>query len=217
MNTISQVVLIISTAVALAGIAYWLRVIFFMPRLVDPTPESGSSEDGIRYAFTVGMLPWKKESTRKHWKDYARGILFHVGILAALITLAVSPWAGFPVAGRAILGAGLAVGFVSGILGISARFTRPNMRSMSRLDDYLSPALVTAFIVTGLVFVANPSLRAVFYLVSSAMLLYLPFSKIRHFVYFFIARIYFGRLFGHRGVIGLTQAHVVASEGGNLD
>lgn len=213
MNTAFTIVLLISAGVALTGIASWLRNMLSRPPVNDPTPESVSSTDGVLYAFTTGMLPWKKESTRKHWLDYARGMLFHAGIFAGLASLALSPWTEIPLTFRAILGVVLAAGAISGLLGLAVRVGRPILRSLSRTDDYLSPALVTAFILAGLAFVIYPAFRAGFYLVASAMLLYLPFSKVRHFVYFFFARAYFGHLFGHRGVIGLAHSAAIVSKG----
>jgi len=45
-----------------------------------------------------------------------------------------------------------------------------------------------------------------FYLVAALMLVYIPFSKIRHCVYFFYSKSFFGRHFGHRGVIGQPKS-----------
>jgi hypothetical protein len=47
-----------------------------------------------------------------------------------------------------------------------------------------------------------PSVLPVFYVVGAVMLVYIPFSKIRHCVYFFYSKFFFGLSFGRRGVIG---------------
>ncbi|HEY6074527.1 MAG TPA: hypothetical protein VIV15_14350, partial [Anaerolineales bacterium] len=51
----------------------------------------GNPAHGIRYAFTAGMMPWAKESTRIHMIAYLRGIGFHIGIFTALAALLISP------------------------------------------------------------------------------------------------------------------------------
>jgi hypothetical protein len=212
MNTFSTALLVVSTLVALAGLVSWILGLMRRPHVSDPTPGSGSSRRGIIYAFTSGMLPWNKESTRMHWLDYVRGILFHAGIFGGLLTLTLTPWwNGVPPPLRIMVGVALAIGFIGGLLGLWARFSRPNLRAMSRPDDYISPVLVTAFIANAAAFASGLVSREIFYLSASVMLLYLPVSKVRHSVYFFHSRIYFGGLFGHRGVIG--QPHGLASKG----
>src|SRR5574341_1372447 len=62
---------------------------------VDQSPLKGHPTHGVTYAFTLGMLPWAKESTRIHMIAYLRGIGFHVGIFAAIGALLISPWWGF--------------------------------------------------------------------------------------------------------------------------
>src|SRR5512138_1886601 len=61
----------------------------------DNSPIKGSLPRGIQYAFTTGMMPWAKESTRIHMIAYLRGIGFHVGIFAAIGTLILSPFLGY--------------------------------------------------------------------------------------------------------------------------
>src|SRR5512141_1040274 len=58
----------------------------------DRSPIKGSLPHGIQYAFTTGMMPWAKESTRIHMLAYLRGIGFHVGIFAAIGAVLISPF-----------------------------------------------------------------------------------------------------------------------------
>jgi len=50
----------------------------------DKSPIKGNISHGITYAFTTGMMPWSKESTRIHMIAYLRGIGFHIGIFTAI-------------------------------------------------------------------------------------------------------------------------------------
>jgi len=63
----------------------------------DQSPVKGNISHGITYAFTTGMMPWAKESTRIHMIAYLRGIGFHVGIFSALGVVLISPfWGSLP-------------------------------------------------------------------------------------------------------------------------
>lgn len=79
----------------------------------------GPPKRGVLYAFTFGMMPWAKESTRRHMLAYLRGVGFHAGIFAGLGALLVSPWwALLPQAALYLFAAvtGLGAGFVPDIL-----------------------------------------------------------------------------------------------------
>ena len=62
----------------------------------------------------------------------------------------------------------------------------------------------TGVLLAALAFAALlwPASLPVFYLGAAVMLVYIPFSKIRHCVYFFYSKFFFGLNFGRRGVIG---------------
>jgi hypothetical protein len=149
------------------------------------------------------MAPWEKESTRLHWMAYFRGILYHVGIFMALGVLFVSPWLDFmpqPIIWLAILVT--AIGAVAGLAGIVMRLAEEDIRVLSLPDDYFSVFLTSLFIALALAVLLWPGTMPVFYIVAAVMLVYIPFSKIRHCVYFFYSKFFFGLGFGHRGVIG---------------
>jgi hypothetical protein len=40
------------------------------------------------------------------------------------------------------------------------------------------------------------------------MLIYIPFSKIRHLIYFFFSRFFFGVRFGWRGILEWSKVHL---------
>src|SRR6266540_6827749 len=57
----------------------------------DNSPIKGNLANGITYAFSTGMMPWAKESTRIHMIAYLRGIGFHIGIFTAIGAVIISP------------------------------------------------------------------------------------------------------------------------------
>ena len=63
-----------------------LKTFSFGKKLLYAEPR-GNKKKGIFYAFGRGMMPWEKESARKHLPTYIGGILYHTGIFVALIYL----------------------------------------------------------------------------------------------------------------------------------
>jgi hypothetical protein len=208
--SITRILVLIGLVICLIGIMVRLREIMSRPFRNDLSRERGSARRGILYAFTLGMAPWEKESTRKHWVAYVRGILFHVGIFTAFGILIASFWVhNFPNiikwAGLFLTGAGAVFGFA----GIIMRLSGENERALSLPDDYFSVFLTSLFTFLAFIFLLAPSALPLFYLVSTVMFIYIPISKIRHCVYFFYSKFLFGYGFGRRGVIGQSHSGYV--------
>src|SRR5574341_246492 len=89
---ITQIITLLALIFAIAALAARARGTALRPFSPDRAPAKGNPQRGILYAFTLGMMPWAKESTRRHMLAYLRGIAFHVGIFAGLAALVASPW-----------------------------------------------------------------------------------------------------------------------------
>jgi len=167
----------------------------------DHSPIKGDIPSGIRYAFTTGMMPWAKESTRIHMIAYLRGIGFHLGIFAAIGAVIVSPFWGFlPPFFSWTLFRVLTIGAILGAAGGVMRIAEHNLRGLSLPDDHFAVWLTTLFIaVTGLA-VGNEAFMIPMYIVSAITFVYVPLGKIRHCLYFFFSRLFFGKFFGRRAV-----------------
>jgi nitrate reductase gamma subunit len=162
----------------------------------------GNSLEGIVYAFGRGMLPWEKESAAKHIWTYAGGVLYHLGILMAMLFLAavlldVSLSSTFLQAVRIIL----VIGVVSGMVLLIKRMLKPQMRSLSSGDDYLANSLVDIFLLLALIATFTETMLVPFLGIATVVFIYIPFGKLRHCVFFFYSRILFGDFFGKRGVL----------------
>jgi hypothetical protein len=167
----------------------------------DRSPLKGRPSDGVTYAFTAGMMPWAKESTRIHLVAYLRGIGFHMGIFAALAALIISPaWGLLPAVLATLLAIVISLGALLGAAGGVMRIAERNLRGLSTADDHFAVWIVTLFMALAALAIWNPALLVPFYLVSAVTLIYLPLGKIRHCLYFFFSRTFFGRFFGRRGV-----------------
>lgn len=162
----------------------------------------GSSFAGIVYALGPGMLPWEKESAAKHIWTYIGGILYHLGILMAMLFLATVVL-GIPLsttflhAARVIL----AIGLVSGVGLLIKRILKPQMRSLSSGDDYLANSLVDLLLLSALTATFAETMLVPFPVIAIITFIYIPFGKLRHCAFFFYSRILFGEFFGRRGVL----------------
>ena len=167
----------------------------------DKSPIKGSLSHGITYAFTKGMMPWAKESTRIHLIAYLRGIGFHIGIFTAIGAVMISPfWVRMSPLLLLALFWVLMIGAILGAAGGMMRMAEHNLRGLSLPDDHFAVWLTTLFItVTGLA-VLNEAFVIPMYIVSAITFVYVPFGKIRHCLYFFFSRMFFGKFFGRRAV-----------------
>lgn len=173
----------------------------FGPKVYHAEP-TGSGVRGVLYAFGAGMLPGAKESVRTHLGSWALGVGYHLGIFAAfalslagLLTPPLPPPLTAPLGIASLLGAACGVGL------LLKRALDSSLRSFSVPDDYLSNGLTTLFAScagAGALGLLPASLTSV---TATALLLYLPFGKIRHCVFFFSTRYHFGAFFGRRGVL----------------
>lgn len=200
---ITRIIAIAGLALGLFGIILKIKDIMNRPFKEDLARERGSVRRAVLFAFTLGMAPWEKESTRIHWIAYLRGIFFHLGIFIAIGILLVSPWLELlPVwlIWLALVVTGL--GAIFGFAGIFMRLNGPNERMLSLPDDYFSVFLTSLFITLAFGTLLWTALLPAFYVVTGILGAYIPISKIRHCVYFFYSKFFFGKSFGYRGVIG---------------
>jgi hypothetical protein len=158
----------------------------------------GSRLRGVIFAFTRGMLPWRKESALRNPSSYAAGILYHLASFSSLFALA------FPGVLRSrspLLIAVLTVGLLSGLYLLVKRSVKRNLRSMSGWDDYFSNALVDLLQLSVILALLGQVPYVVSYIVGCAVLAYLPWGKLKHCYFFFASRILLGMSYGRRGVM----------------
>ena len=194
--------------------AWRLRNFNQLARPTDRSQPKGSPQAGVLYAFTLGMAPWAKESTRLHAVAYLRGVGFHLGIFLCLAILVASPWIPrLPEEVRIILGIGATLGAILGFAGFAMRFLEHNLKALSTPDDYFAVLMVSLFSTTAGLWLFGLIPVAVFYAASVVLLVYAPFSKIRHCFYYAYSRLFFGKFFGRRAVLPHDQKKQAASGG----
>ncbi len=178
-----------------------LKTLSFGKKPVYAKPQ-GKGKKGIFYALGKGMMPWEKESARRHLLTYIGGILYHVGVLVAffyLFSLVIS----FEVKRTLELFFIILIGFglFSGVGLLLKRILLVPLRKISCADDFAANLVVELFLALGLLNGFYPGLKIYFYAISIILLLYIPAGKIRHCVFFFYTRILFGLFYGRRGVL----------------
>ena len=106
---------------------------------------------GVIYAFGQGMMPWEKESAKKHIPTYIIGFVYHFGIFAAFIYLIARIFSiQLGTISVLILKILLSVGLISGFALLIKRFSLSYMRNISCPDDFLANILVDLFLVFSL-------------------------------------------------------------------
>ncbi len=181
-----------------------------LPAPVDRAAPKGDVRAGVLYAFTLGMMPWAKESTRRHFVPYVRGIAFHLAIFLGLAIFVGSPWLGLlPFPWRTGLAVLSGLGAIFGLAGFVARLVEHNLKALSTVDDYFAVLLVSLFLITTTAALVDLAYLPVFYLVSAVMLAYAPLGKIRHCIYYAYSRLFFGKMVGRRAILPHSQQHPV--------
>jgi hypothetical protein len=173
-----------------------------LPFPKDLSQPKDTPQRGILYAFTLGMAPWAKESTRRHMAAYLRGIAFHVGIFAGLGALLASPWFDLmPEIVRVPLAAVTAFGVGMGIAGGILRLAEHHLKAISTPDDHAAVWLVTLFLAAMTAALLSSAFVPAMWVVAATMLVYAPLGKIKHCIYFYFGRLFFGIHIGRRGVV----------------
>ncbi len=196
----------IGTAILVALYLLRLAVLLRRRRARDlASNPKGEIWRGTVDAFVTIVVPWKMESTRKHGLRYVEFAVFHLGVFVNILlsfVLAYAPGVlSAPV--RGVVFVLLAASLAAGGLRLYRRASRPEMRIISSPDDYIALGMVLLFLLTGLLSLLGWGPGTIAYFVIAALfLVYEPFSKIRHYIYYPFARYFYGAAAGRRGVTG---------------
>jgi hypothetical protein len=172
----------------------------------DYSRRAGSPTLGIAYNFTLGMTPRHKESVRRHPVKFVVGLVLHLGVILSLLgVLLLLIW---PALSGDVLSTGRplnAVALGAGLYLLVRRATSPDLRAMSAPDDYIAILATCGLLAFACAFPDGVGSTA---LLTYAVLffVYLPLGKLRHAVFFFVARTDLGRRLGYRGAYPPTTA-----------
>jgi hypothetical protein len=180
-----------------------------------PGPPEKAELKGDRFAGAIESLanilrPWSMESTRSHMYFYCEFMVFHIAValtIGSTFFIPLTPGLMTPtVTGIIMVFQGLA--FLIGLRRIYRRYTDPRIRIISSVDDYFAIFLMTAFFLIGFITMwlwiegrPETGWMWIFFLMTTFFLLYVPFSKISHYVLYPFGRVMYGQIFGGRGVL----------------
>lgn len=170
-----------------------------------------SAKESAYYSLANVAMPWSMESTRNGFFFYVTFAIFHLGVVAgislAFLSTLIPGLMAHPIVAAPVTVL-MAAAFLIGVGRFIRRLVVPHMRLISTPDDYFSLLMLTVWFALGAytqAFVAgwvapgsNVALILYLYL-TSFFLLYVPFSKISHYLYYPFTRWYLGKALGHRG------------------
>ncbi len=210
-------------ALAVMMVVYAIRILWFLSfpagRERQPPTGTGSvnSKAGIIYSWLNVASPKGMESYRTHWFLYLQFVVFHLGVVAAItMSFVIADFsilmnnAAVVLTFRVLIWGACAVG----VMRIIRRFTDKYVRAISSPDDYFSVILLTVWfgVAAAAAPFGVPSLQAegstlliIYFAVQTFFLLYVPFSKISHYLYYPFTRYYLGKSLGRRGVFPLKH------------
>jgi nitrate reductase gamma subunit len=179
-----------------------------------PTGLPGTSTaKGILYSWANIAMPWAMESTRTKPLLYSQFVIFHLGVVAAILLSFIIPYSPIllqssvlVLALRIIIGSACVVGIVRIVRRVADKY----MRAISSPDDYFSLVLLTIWFFFATLAVPNHTDRGetvllTFFILTAFFLVYVPFSKISHYLYYPFTRYYLGKTMGHRGTYPLRH------------
>ena len=213
-HTLQEVALGFMALVYITRVVWFLR---FKPAGERQAP-TGSSDTtrarGILYSWANVAMPWAMESTRRKPFLYIQFVLFHIGVTAAIALSFIIPYAPGLLQYTALVWCfqiSIGAAFVVGVVRLIRRFGSRYMRAISSPDDFFSLVLLTVWFLFAVLAAPNRTdggewhLLTYFFL-TAFFLVYVPFSKISHYLYYPFTRYYLGKSLGYRGVYPIQRS-----------
>jgi len=172
-----------------------------------------SSSKGIIYSWANIAMPWSMESSRKEFFFYAQFVVFHLAVAANIIMSFIIPYAPSLMKPMAVV-RGLqilfALGCMIGCYRLYRRLSNPYIRQISSPDDFFSLILLTVWMFVSIWAAPNhpehgEGALVAYFIMTAFFLVYVPFSKISHYLYYPFTRYYFGKTMGYRGVYPIKR------------
>ena len=204
--------LVFMAAVYTTRIVWFLRFKAGKERQAPTGSVDTTKRKGILYSWANVAMPWAMESTRRKWVVYAQFVVFHLGVVAAIALSFIIPE--FPALLTApvqiLLQVVIGAAFIVGLVRIVRRIGSVYMRAISSPDDYFSLILLTVWFFFATIAVPNDTSQGewhllAFFILTAFFLIYVPFSKISHYLYYPFTRYYLGKSLGYRGVYPIQR------------
>lgn len=220
-NTVSHALYILEepvqyVALSFMALMYTIKISQLLKKPFPPERAElkGDRIQGALLSLTNVLRPWDMESTSKNLYFYTEFMIFHIAValtIGATFLIPLVPGLMTPTfSGIIMLFMGLA--FLIGLRRIYRRLTVPEIKIISSPDDYFAIILMTVFFAVGFGAMwlwiqgqSDTGVMWVFFLMTTFFLIYVPFSKISHYVLYPFGRVNFGMVFGGRGIINKSN------------
>jgi len=203
-------------ALAIMITVYIIRLVWLMRFKAGrerQAPTGSGKANAVRknYIYSWGniAMPWAMESTRTKLLLYMQFAIFHLGVVAAIALLFTIAWgygdSPLPKSLALLFRASIGAAFIIGVMRIIRRVSSRYIRAISSPDDHFSLWLLTIWFAFAYLAAPNDTMGGTwhltaFFVMGSFFLVYVPFSKISHYLYYPFTRYYLGKTLGRRGV-----------------
>ncbi len=184
-------------------------------------PGRTNAKKGYTHSLMMIAMPWEMESSRKKPFNYIQFVIFHLGVVAAILQTFTLPFASqlhSNPTGGLIFQIFIGAAFFVAVYRIIKRIASVYLRAISTPDDYFSLIILTVWFFFGWMAANNPvhsetiliamdgtTAMMIFFWMTAFFLIYVPFSKISHYLYYPFTRYYLGKSLGRRGVYPLFR------------
>ena len=199
------------------GMVYRLVNVIGLGWSKDRIPAKGSKAVGVVKSFLKAILiwpfiPWVKNTFKRNPLIYIGGGLFHLGLFVVIFlgTPHMLVWKsllkfGWPTLPLPIVDWLAVAGIVGMLILLINRLIHPVLKLISGPAEYLAwlmvfIPMVTGYMMTHHLWFQYEVLFSLHMLAVDFLLIWIPLSRISHFMFYFFARVIHGQEFGKRGV-----------------
>jgi len=207
----------ISLLIFIAGMVYRLVRVIFLGWRRDKVPPKGSKVKGIATSFLKGaiiwpFIPWVKNTFSKRPLIYIAGGIFHLGLIVVLIfgTAHMLVWKnllgfGWPTLPLPIVDWMAAITIVAMVILFINRLINPVLRLISGPSEWANLLLVflpmlTGYIMTHHLWFRYEVIYSLHMISVDVLLIWIPLSRISHFIFYFFSKTIHGADFGKRSI-----------------
>ena len=208
---------LVALLIFIGGMLYRLVSVLMLGWQRDRVPARGSKLGGVVRSYLKGILilpfiPWVKQTFGRNAITFLAGGLFHFGLFAVIFlgTPHMLVWKsllgfGWPTLPLPITDWLAAVAIVALIALAINRLVHPVLKLLTGPAEWLNwlvvfLPMVTGYIMTHHLWFSYEVLFSLHMITVNVLLIWIPFSRISHFMFYFFSRTIHGAEFGKRAV-----------------